>query len=96
MNGCGPSAASPGESSHVVGFLLGGLDEAQKLQLRHGLDETGAGERVEERFFKLDCYVLSHNGWGKKRILLDFVHFPGSVGALCRCNHGSVRLKTVT
>lgn len=33
MCGCGLSAASPGESSHVVGFLLRGLDEAQELEL---------------------------------------------------------------
>lgn len=31
-DGSGPSAASPGESGHVVGFLLCGLDEAQKLE----------------------------------------------------------------
>lgn len=51
MDGRGPSAASPGESSHVVGFLLRGLDEAQELELRHGPDETSAGELVEERRF---------------------------------------------
>lgn len=32
LDGSGPSAASPGESGHVVGFLLCGLDEAQKLE----------------------------------------------------------------
>lgn len=45
------SAAPPGESSHVVCLLLGGLDEAQKLELRHSSDKTGAGGRAEERPF---------------------------------------------
>lgn len=43
MDGCGASAASPGEPRHVVGFLLRGLDEAQELELRHGPDEASAG-----------------------------------------------------
>lgn len=32
LDGSGLSAASPGESGHVVSFLLCGFDEAQKLE----------------------------------------------------------------
>lgn len=42
------SAASPGESSHMIRLLPGWLDEAQKLQFGHGPDETGAREQAEE------------------------------------------------
>lgn len=45
------SAASPGESSHMVSLPLGGLDEAKKLQLRHGSDKPGAVEQAEEQHF---------------------------------------------
>lgn len=51
MDGRGPSAASPGEASHVVGFLLCGLDEAQELKLWYGPDETSAREQVKEWHF---------------------------------------------
>lgn len=51
------SAASPGESSHMVSLLLGGLDEAQKLELRHSLDETGTAKRAEEHFFNSGLYL---------------------------------------
>lgn len=52
------SAAPPGESSHVVSLLLGGLDEAQKLELGHSLDKTGAGEQAEEQHF-FNCGLYS-------------------------------------
>lgn len=42
------SAASPGESGHVVGLLLGCFDETQELQLWHGANETGAEGQVQE------------------------------------------------
>lgn len=43
------SAASPGEPSHVVSLLLGGLDEAKKLELRHSSDKTGTVGQAEEK-----------------------------------------------
>lgn len=42
-------AASPGESSHMVGLLLGRLDEAQKFELWYSVDETSAKGRVKEQ-----------------------------------------------
>lgn len=57
------SAASPGESSHMVSLLLGGLDEAQKLQLGHSSDETGTVVQAEEHFFNSGLYL---NGFGMK------------------------------
>lgn len=42
------STATPGEPSHMVGLLLGGLNESQKLQLRHGLNKASADAQAEE------------------------------------------------
>lgn len=41
------STAAPGEPSHVVGLLLGGFNESQKLQLRHGANEASADAEAE-------------------------------------------------
>lgn len=43
------STAAPGEPSHVVGLLLGGFNESQKLQLRHGANEASADAEAEEK-----------------------------------------------
>lgn len=42
------STATPGEPSHMVGLLLGGFNESQKLQLRHGLNKASADAQAEE------------------------------------------------
>lgn len=57
------SAASPGESSHVVGLLLGGLDEAQKFELRHGADETSAEGLVEELNVLTAAVQVKQRNW---------------------------------
>ena len=47
----------------MVSLLLGGLDEAQKLELGHSSDETGTVVQAEEHFFNSGLYL---NGFGMK------------------------------